>query len=140
MYSWSEGGIKVSWNLFTFGRQNEADIQMYSRHSLCRLEGRWISGLDMLLVSKMIHLLDPLLALPCRQLCLARGNKYRASIRELAKNLHWTCAKNVFLFSVTSWWFCFCFCFVFSHLRFFDTAFFGISTSFVETRIRLNLA
>ena len=141
MYSWNEGGIKVSWNFFTFGRQNEADIQMCSRHSLCRFEDGWIPGLDILLVSKMIHLLDPHLALPYRQLCLARGNKYREPLLgNWQKNLHWTWAKNVFLFSFTSWWFCFCCCFVFGHLRFFDTAFFGISTSFVETRIRLNLA
>ena len=90
----------MSWNLFTFGRQNEADIQMYSRQSLCRFKSRWIPGLDILLVSKMIHLLDPLLALPYRQLCLARGNKYREPLLGNWQEIFIGHAQKMFSFSL----------------------------------------
>ena len=43
----------------------ETDIQMYKAHSLYRLKGRQIRMPDLLLASKWLQLLDPLLAFPC---------------------------------------------------------------------------
>ena len=56
----------MSRSLFTIGWQDETDIQIYVTHSLSRLRGRWIRLPNPLLVSLWIHLVDPLLALPCR--------------------------------------------------------------------------
>ena len=45
--------------------KDEADIQMYNAHSLYRLIGSRTLFPDLLLLSKWIHLVEPLLVLPC---------------------------------------------------------------------------
>ena len=55
----------MSSSLLVFGWQDVTDIQNEHANSLCRLAGRWIWMLDLLLASKRICLVDPLPALPC---------------------------------------------------------------------------
>ena len=43
----------------------------YKANRLYWLKGRWIQLPDLLLASKWIHLVDPLLALPCMKLKIA---------------------------------------------------------------------
>ena len=57
-----EEGGEVSRSLFVFEWQDETDIQMYNAHSLPGLIGRRLRMPDLLLASKWIQLLDPLIA------------------------------------------------------------------------------
>ena len=65
LVSREKGDREESRILFIFGLKDEAETQMCNAQISFMLKGRWILVPNLLLVSKRIQLLDPLLADPC---------------------------------------------------------------------------
>ena len=57
----------MSRSLLAFDYRDETDIQMYNAHSLFMIKGRRIQLPDLLLASRWMQLLDPVLVLPYRR-------------------------------------------------------------------------
>ena len=57
----------MSRSLLAFEYRDETDIQMYNAHSLFMIKGRRIQLPDLLLASRWMQLLDPVLVLPYRR-------------------------------------------------------------------------
>ena len=72
---------EVSRGLFTYGWQEEADVQNDNEYSFSRLKGKWIQIPDTLLASKWICLVDPLQAPPYT------GQRAMATLPDQRENL-----------------------------------------------------